>query len=248
MTTISGFTFGHNLIAGGYPFVEAINAIRSYVDNIYVVDMQSTDGTREVLEQLDVNIINGFWGNQAGETLKQAHAMHIYCDGDIVWHFEADEVYDNRLCEVIDYQIRRGYSDNLKVYRLQVEQNFQRIRWYPEPLHRIFPNHSGIIKAGQTTNNHDMSDTLGVEHGYLWDCTNCFRDNWFNRVNQQAELRNSKPQYLMAGVHMLNKVEFSEEEVKRFLTWPHWTWRHTPLDIPDILKPLVGMTKYEPIL
>jgi hypothetical protein len=36
MTTISGFTFIHNAISSGYP----------YVDEMVVVDMQSTDGTR----------------------------------------------------------------------------------------------------------------------------------------------------------------------------------------------------------
>lgn len=40
----------HNDIEGGYPFVEAIEAVRGYVDNVYVVDMQSTDGTRGILE------------------------------------------------------------------------------------------------------------------------------------------------------------------------------------------------------
>ena len=48
---ISGFTFAHNAIDSGYPIIEAIDAVMSWVDSLYVVDMQSTDTTRQVLKK-----------------------------------------------------------------------------------------------------------------------------------------------------------------------------------------------------
>jgi glycosyltransferase involved in cell wall biosynthesis len=179
MTSISGFTFIHNALAGGYPIVEAIQSVSPFVDEVVVVDMQSTDNTRSVLEQLDVNILNGYWGNQAGETLRQAHSKYRQCGGDVIIHFEADEVYDPFLLETIKHLIVQGVTD-IAVHRLQLEQNFQRCRWYPEPVHRVFSRLSHTLKDGHTTDRHSQATILGPENGYLWDITNCFRDNWLN--------------------------------------------------------------------
>lgn len=245
MTLISGFTFIHNAIDGGLPIVEAIRAVQPYVDEVVVVDMQSTDRTREVLEWLEVRIVDGRWGGEAGETLREAHSQHKKCKGDVIVHFEADEVFDDGLIEKVKANVLSGITD-IAVYRLQIEQNFQRVRWYPEVVHRVFPNHSGTFKDGHTTNRHGLAHIMSVENGFLWDCTNIFRDNWFKRVKTQAELWGEEPQYRVVPLHCLHEVELTEGQVKLRLEDNHWTWRKTPLNIPDILKPLLGMTKYEP--
>jgi glycosyltransferase involved in cell wall biosynthesis len=244
MTTISGFTFIHNAISSGYPIVEAIKAVYPYVDEMVVVDMQSTDGTREVLQRLGVRILDGQWGNQAGETLKAAHSKYIECSGDVIIHFEADEVYEDRLIRSILNLIEQG-SENLSVYRLQIELNFQRCRWYPEAVHRVFRRDSEIVKDGHTTNFKD-SVIIPVEYGYLWDITNCFRDNWMNRVAKQAQMRQGKPQYLMTPIHTLQQAIITEAEAQQNIYGAgFWLWKETPFAIPEILRPLVGVTKYE---
>jgi hypothetical protein len=261
MMTTSGFTFIHNAIESGYPIVEAIRTVQPYVDEIVVVDMQSTDGTRKLLEELatihiydnpgrnrtiPLKIIDGSWGNQAGETLRQAHSRYRQCNGDIIIHFEADEVYDPKLLENIIHLIKCGVED-VAVHRLQLEQNFQRCRWYPEPVHRVFPRLAHTRKDGHTTDRHSQATILGPECGYLWDITNCFRDNWMNRVEKQAELRNEEPRYLMTPIHCVLPAEISEVEAQRWIYGGrHWEWQNTPFAIPEVLKPLVGMVKYEP--
>ena len=37
----------------------------------------------------------------------------------------------------------------------------------------------------------------------------------------------------------------TEAEIEIMLNEPHWTFKTTPLNIPEILKPLVGKTKYD---
>lgn len=246
MKKISGFTFIHNALEGGYPLAEAIRVVSDYTDEIVAVDMQSTDGTREILlHKLGVRTLNGFWGNEAGKTLRQAHSLYRECRGDIIIHFEADEVYDPNLLENVHHLLQQGVED-IAVYRLQLEQNFQRCRWYPEPVHRVFPRVAVTRKDGHTTDRHDLATILGPENGYLWDITNCFRDNWMNRVQKQAELWNKEPQYIMTPIHSCLPADISKHDAQQWLYGgQHWEWTRTPFDIPEILKPLVGLTKYE---
>lgn len=266
MNKLSGFTFIHNALDGGYPIVEAIHAVQPWVDEVVVVDCASTDGTRDLLRKMtgipifDANdetrlvplkVVDGKWGNRAGETLRQAHSQYVKCEGDIIVHFEADEVYDESLIKAIVSHTKVGKIEDchMSVMRLQLEQNFQRCRWYPEPVHRVFPKMSRTRKEGHTTDQAEKSFLLTEKNGYLWDITNCFRDNWLKRVEQQARLRDDKPQYIFVPLHTLHRSEFSEDEAKRIVHGRKiWTWTNTPFNIPEILKPLVGITKYEPKL
>ncbi len=242
---ISGFTFVHDALAGGYPIKEAIQAVQPYVDEIVAVDMESTDGTRELLKRLECRVIDGKWGNQAGETLKAAYRKYQQCDGDTIIHFEADEVYDDRLIKQIRKKLDDGFED-LAVYRLQLEQNFQRCRWYPDPVHRVFGKWSDTVKAGHTTNRYQVAAVIGPEYGYLWDITNCFRDHWLQRVENQAELWHGKPTYLMTPLHTLHESMLDGVKARGKLTERHWTWKETPFKIPEILRHLVGQTMYRP--
>lgn len=165
----------------------------------------------------------------------------------MILHFEADEVYDKELIQRMIGYIHSG-TDDIAVYRLQLEQNFQRCRWYPEPVHRVWLKESDTRKEGHTTNRHNEAFVMSPDNGYLWDITNCFRDNWLNRVNKQAELRGEEPNYLMVPIHTALPSDISGEEAKRWLYGggKHWAFTNTPFNIPDILKPLVGCVKYEP--
>jgi hypothetical protein len=241
---ISGFSFIHNAFVGGYPIFEAIEAVRPHVDELVIADMRSDDGTREALESLPgVRVVDGLWikGDAAG-CLQFNHALHAaHCRGDVIIHFEADEVYDDALLEVIRWEIARG-NDQLAVYRLQVEQNFQRIRWYPELVHRVFKNGTPI-KVGHTTDIKDRAYAILPEFGFLWDVTNCFRDQWIGRIRQQAELwpEENRRAVGLHAAHGFQKID----DVDAFLSLPHWTWTATPLNIPAILRPLVGVTNYQ---
>ena len=236
---ISGFTFVHNALSVGIPIRESINAVLPYVDELLVVDAQSTDGTKELVNNMvNVRVIHTDWGTDAGETLARLHALHTECKYDTILHFEADEVYDYFLLNRIKSQL---HHKSLAVYRIQVEQNFQRVRWYSELVHRVFKKGT-VKKVGHTTDKHDEAFAVNPEFGLLWDVTNCFRDNYMDRIQQQAKLWNGEPNQSFVPIHFKHStIDYPDN----FLDQPHWTFKTTPLDIPEILKPLVGKTKYE---
>lgn len=248
MTNISGFTFIHNALHGGYPIVEAIYAVLPYVDELLIVDMESTDGTSQVLSRLmenysgKIRVVPGVWTpGAAGRCLAAAHAMHEECQHEVVLHFEADEVFCRKLLDHVLSYIKAGVA-MLNVPRIQVEQNFQRIREYVEYCNRVFVRGT-VCKDGRTTDAHNEAVDLDVESGYLWDCTNCFRDHWAGRIEQQAELWGELPQYRYVPRHFLSKGH-TVPCVEDFLSEPQWTYRNTPLAIPRVLKGLVGETTY----
>src|SRR3990167_7624644 len=170
---ISGFTFGHNLIRGGYTFVEAITAVRPYVDEIVAVDIESDDGTERLLPKLCNRVLTSAWDGR--DTTPRAFLKHVECEGDIIIFFEADEVYDDLLLREAIWAIERGHF-SLAVWRLQISQNFQRIRQYPIPVHRIFPKGGGTYHIHPTNlpdSRYEIT-TIPQSAGYLWDISNCF--------------------------------------------------------------------------
>lgn len=251
---LSGFTFIHNAIEAGYPIIEAISMVLPFVDEIVVVDMESTDSTVDLIhkhipthfgKEPYLRIISGVWEpGQAGECLKKNHALYKECTGDVIVHFEADEVYDYKLVQTISNMVRVGHT-SLKVHRLQVEQNFQRVRWYPELVHRVWERQQDVVKDGHTTNVAQNASEVSVVNGFLWDVTNCFRDNCIQRFKNQAELWEHKPEYKFTPFHGYMAADVRDEVAAvRFLQSGHWTWKSSPFKLPSLLERLVGVTNY----
>ena len=235
---ISAFTFGFNLISGGYPVIEAVRAILPYVDEIIAIDCQSTDDTRRVLQDTCNRVVDGpVWsGRDIQHQVFELHKEH--CTGDIIILFEADEVYDDTLLSEVLWALERGHKD-IGVHRIQIEQNFQRVRSYPEPCYRVFPKGGGYYHK-HPTHCPEGVYVLPPTAGYLWDCSACFKDNWQQRQLNQSLVWGS------SHTHAVAKHFADENEVyPGFFDEPHWTWMDTPLKIPDVLKPLLGKSKYE---
>lgn len=233
---LSAFTFAYNAIDGGFPIVQSVEAIRPYVDEVVAVDCQSTDDTRRVLQAICHKVIDGpAW--EGRDIQHQVFELHRQCEGDIIILFEADEVYDESLLSEIHWAIEKGYTD-IGVYRIQVEQNFQRVREYPTPCYRVFPKGGGYYHK-HPTHCPDNVYVLPPSAGYLWDCSNCFKYNWGTRTINQTKVWGNPHTYVVAK-HFTETNQMSED----FFSQPHWDFKSTPLAIPIVLQPLLGVTKY----
>jgi len=239
---LSGFTFVHNAIEGGYPIVESIGAVLPHVDEVVVVDMESDDGTHEILEKLGVRVLDGLWSRDGDRTLQDTFHLHRECEHDTVIFFEADEVFEDRLLENVKDALIAGHSE-VAIHRLKLEQNFQRCRWYPFPVTRVVrKGYEGYVPSQMGVS--EDAFVLPTSAGYLWDISNCFRDNWLRRLENQSELW-GQPRFLMVPYRYEEAVALTEEDMIARLGAERWTWTGTPFALPEILKPLVGMTKYE---
>ena len=239
---ISGFTFGHNLIEGGYVVCEAILTVWPFVSEIVAVDIESTDNTRHVFEQLGCRILDSKLNGT--DTVNDAFKLHTACQGDLIIFFEADEVYDERLLDAVTWAIETSHRD-IAVHRIQVTQNFQRIKEYPIPVHRIFPNGGGSYVQHPTRLPDYPVHIIPPTSGYLWDCSGVFRDNWKQRKLNQAKLF-GQPRNIYVPGHFTEHFEFWGNQEDEELAKDYWLATASPLVLPEVLRGLVGVTKYDP--
>lgn len=235
--TISGFTFAYNAIESGMPIVEAVATVRTYADEVIAVDCQSTDDTRRVLSLICDKVIDGpKW--EGRDIQHQVFELHKeYCRGETIILFEADEVYSDNLLGEIWIALEMGQR-NIGVHRIQIEQNFQRVRSYQEPCYRVFPKGGGYYHK-HPTHCPDNVYVLPPSAGLLWDCSNNFPDNWQQRKANQSQVW-GKPITLSVAKH------FAESNIANpDFNEPHWAFTDTPLNIPEILRPHLGKSRYE---
>jgi glycosyltransferase involved in cell wall biosynthesis len=112
---ISGFTYIRNGFTYGYPFIPSIKSLLPIVDELVVVVGDSTDGTREAIEQIGdpkIRIIDTVWDHnlRAGGKIfaEQSNLGLDNISGDWAVHLQADEVLLESSAEKIVEQIKQA--------------------------------------------------------------------------------------------------------------------------------------------
>lgn len=99
---VSGYTTTFNCIEMEYPFLECLEALRGFCDEICVVDAGSRDGTVERIRQAfpevrleiqPVDFDHPRWAVHLDGALK-TRARRL-CSGDVVWQTDVDEIVDS---------------------------------------------------------------------------------------------------------------------------------------------------------
>lgn len=133
---ISGFTFLRNAVTNGYPFVESIKSVLPLVDEFICVIGQSTDDTRQRVEQINdrkIQIINSHWNENMrdrGFVYGQQKMIGQYnCSGDWAFYLEGDEVLHED-----DYdEIYQSMASNLNISTVEALY-FDFLHFYGTPF------------------------------------------------------------------------------------------------------------------
>lgn len=259
---VSVYTYTYNVLSQGYPFLEAICSLLPIADEVIIVDVGSKDGTRELLRTIEGRKVKVFdeepWVNGKGGSnhRKTGSKCHDYCTYNTIAFVEADEVWQPKLVEAVREELYNG-NRNLKLWRYQVTQNFQRVFWYPEKsqlVHRIFPRGSSIMLDDgtdifiQESECAKKAKLVSNDHGYIVDCRNNHRDHYLNRENIAKDVwaEQSRKTTRMAPAHAAYSWELNEEQLRAELADERWLWKNTILDIPPLLRPHLGEPTYKP--
>ena len=100
------------------------NSIASFnglTDDIVVYDNGSSDGTLKILQELNVNLVEGEWSGY-GKTKNKANE---FAKHDWILSLDADEGIDDELKKIL---IEQDLSDPKKVYELKFK-NFLGTKW-----------------------------------------------------------------------------------------------------------------------
>jgi hypothetical protein len=152
--------FIRNGIRAGYTFLEAIENVLPFVDEFYILDGQSDDGTFEVLESLvkyNSKIViesklpkylqaeKDETGRLLGAAFEDARQN---CNGDWLIQVQADTVFHPITILAARYFLSQGRNgdkyDGIRVLRHQYRWNWQEM-YRKDVLNLIFKKSSGVV-------------------------------------------------------------------------------------------------------
>jgi glycosyltransferase involved in cell wall biosynthesis len=108
---ISGYSYIRNGFTYGYPFLKSIQSILPICDEFVIAVGDSTDGTREAIENLGsskIRIIDTVWDENLRSSGKifaqQANIALKEITGDYAFHIQADEIiHENDLNKIYEH-------------------------------------------------------------------------------------------------------------------------------------------------
>ncbi len=166
MGKVTGTTFIRNAFKGGFPLFESMAAVLSIVDEFYLLDMGSDDGTLQMCEEIAaknkrIKIIKEKWSTttDASAFADVANRCVDLCPTEGVLFYQADEIFHEDLLTEFAKAYEAGeYA--LTVERIQLSHGFQRVKWLPHAICR------SVIKGKYTFVNDGMSvgNTGGCKH------------------------------------------------------------------------------------
>ena len=133
---VSACTWVRNFIEGAWGVPEAMAAVAPIVDEIVILDVESTDGSYELIQEISrtnsrILAARGkFPYIDANSFVDLSNEAVALCRNDHVLYFEPDQVFHEDLLWRLPQHWERG-EYNLAFWVIQYERNFQRVKWFP---------------------------------------------------------------------------------------------------------------------
>jgi glycosyltransferase involved in cell wall biosynthesis len=273
MDKLSGAVFIQNN-SMGYCLWESMWTLLPVLDELVVLDLGSTDDTFQTLKEIaavnkKVKIVQGQFpqGTNANEFAILANDVISITKYDNVLYWQADEIWHPVLVNLMWEQLQKGNFD-LSFWRIQFQENFQRVKWFPHPVHRVGRkgNFRFAISDEGKGYNSDGMNTTRVNDAQL--CSS-YDGGYFLRWGEMGE-EGIKPYIGEMITDVSNTGAFFENIIsKRKAHGPFWNedcsiagepcdqwyareknnpnWKKTttPFNIPPILTYHLGAQTYE---
>lgn len=139
---LSACVFIKDCFTGAFCLFESMASLLPFCDEFLVMDLGSTDGTREALNEIamtnpKVRLIPGeFPSTNALAFAKLANDLIRLCSNDRVLYYQADEIWHPDLLRIMKAKFDEGNFD-LSFWRIQYANNFQYVKWFPHIVHRV---------------------------------------------------------------------------------------------------------------
>jgi glycosyltransferase involved in cell wall biosynthesis len=140
---ISACCFIRNTFTGGFCLPESMAQFMPFVDEMVIMDLGSTDGTVEFLQDIadhnpKVKLIleHNFPFTDANVFAHLANDLVDFCHNPHIIYWQSDEIWHHDLLRLMAKKFEAGKFD-LSFWRIQYANNFQYVKWFPHLVHRV---------------------------------------------------------------------------------------------------------------
>lgn len=150
MLKISACCFIKDNNAGAFCLWESMAMIMPLVDEYVIMDLGSTDGTLEMLEDLarmnpKIRIVHStFYKNDPSIFADLANDLTAQVTHDLVYYHQADEVMHEDLVTLFKAELIKLKADGIpegwpgiNFWRYQLTANLQKMKWWPHPVNHF---------------------------------------------------------------------------------------------------------------
>jgi glycosyltransferase involved in cell wall biosynthesis len=173
---LSGCVFIKDTFKGAFCLFESMYQLLPLCDEFVIMDLGSTDGTLEALKEIEkanskVRIVrHEFPYQDAGVFATLANDLIAMCNYPNVLYYQADEIWHEDLVKLTREKLDLWHNYcqveqvlDFSFWRVQLKYNFQRIKWYPHPVHRI-GSRDNFVFDNDGMNTKKVFDTVIVSN------------------------------------------------------------------------------------
>ena len=268
MYDLSGCVFIKDTFKGAFCLFESMYQLLPLCDEFIIMDLGSTDGTLEALKEIEahnskVKIVNSTFKKQdAGVFADLANELVAMCNYPSVLYYQSDEIWHENLVALTRQALDQG-GRNLSFWRYQLKHNFQTMKWFPHPVHRIAPKDKfHFTNDGMNTDkvfDTTMVSNYDLEHFTQWgdrykhnpvalptnemildvSLTGGFLDNIPDRRRLHLPFWH-EGDVMPADEGGMGIDDWYKQERSR----PAWRYKSTKFNIPEIMKYHLGKERY----
>jgi len=201
---------------------QCLSSVKSFADEIIVVDGSSQDKTRQIAKKMGAKVIKTT--NKKNFHINKQMAMDA-AKGDLILQLDADEAVDDDLMEFI-----KKIEKDLKAKKAPKEvawwvkrKNLFCGRWlkkggqYPDPVIRLYINGKARLPQKDVHEQMQVDGEIGTAEGQLWHYSNPKFSDYLRKFNTYTSF---KAQQLLDANLKINPVTF----IKHMILKPVYTF------------------------